>query len=309
MSENEKWHTRLTVTTTKRPHKNRTSSRIKEIKNASKLGVVQPEVNHESLCHDTLRSSVNAALTTIWGTTTNVRNRIHNIDHYVESLQTKNASETLFIQSLWDLAILNYLQTQNGSLSRDECVQIRNALITNSALIRYVHYLELSQTYALPSTSMSLQTLQMFLIAYYKDQLYASKQIRNELPIHSTQKNSALYHLFLNYSPEAQALEAVQAFIGRLLDQTWTVFFGVNELSTLEWKSLIKGEQSDYVSVFTSQFQQRFQTQPKWEYGITKDAQYTCNLHHVDGALLAKGVGSTHFEAKQDAAQKAMSCI
>lgn len=304
----EKWNTRLTVTPTKPPHKNRTSSRIKEIKKASEQGIIQPKVQ-KSLCHDILRTSVNAALTTIWGTTTNVRNRIHDIHYYVESLQNVNTSETLFIQSLWDLTILNYLQKHMGSLSTDECVQVRNGLITISALTRYVNYLGLSQTYTLSSTSMSLQILQMFLTAYYKDQLFASKQIRNELPIHSTSKESALYHLFLNYSPEAQALEAVQTFVCRLLDQTWKVFFGVKQLSALEWKSLIKTEQSDHVSMFMSQFQKRFQTSPRWEYGITKDAQYICHLHHVDGALIAKGVGRTHFEAKQDAAQKAMFCI
>jgi len=107
----EKWNTRLTVTPTKRPHKNRTSSRIQDIKKASKqAGAI---VVHDSNSHDTLRAYVNAVLTKIWGTTTNVRNRIHDIHYYVESLQNVNTSETLFIQSLWDLAILHYIQKQN----------------------------------------------------------------------------------------------------------------------------------------------------------------------------------------------------
>ena len=305
----EKWDTRLTVTPTKRPNKNRTSRRVEEIKSASEQADVISTIETDSVSRDTLRTSVNRTLTTVWGTTTNVRNRIHDINHYVQSMQNLNSSETLYIQSLWDLAILGHLQRQNGSLSMDECVQIRNALITNSALTRYVNHLGLSHMYALPAPDMSLQSLQMFLTAYHRDQLFASKQIRNKLPIHSTQKESALYHLFLNYSPEAQAHEAVQAFVCRLLDQTWAVFFGVNQPSTLEWKSFIKAKQGDHVSLFMSKFQERFQTHPKWEYGITKDAQYTCHLHHVDGALLAKGSGRTRFEADQDAARKAMSCI
>lgn len=306
----EKWNTRLTVTPTKRPQKSRTSTRIKEIKNASEQSSTRSSVEQVSNSHETLRTSVSAVLSTIWGTTTNARNRIHDLSHYIESLQSRNASETLFIQSLWDLAILNYLQTHNGTMSMDECVQVRNALVASSALTRYVNHLGLSPIYALPSTTMAMQTLQMFLAAYYKDQLFASKQIRNELPIHSTQKESALYHLFLNYSPEAQALEAVQAFVCRLLDQTWAAFFGVNELSILEWKSLIQAEQqSDYVSLFVSQFRERFHTSPTWDYGMTKDAQYTCQLHHVDGALLAKGMGLTRSEAEQDAAKKAIPCI
>ena len=305
----EKWNTRLTVTPTKRPQKSRTSKRIKEIKNASEQSSTPPSVEQVSNPHETLRTSVSAVLSTIWGTTTNARNRIHDLSHYVESLQSRQASETLFIQSLWDLSILGYLQTHNRSMSMDECVQVRNALSASSALTRYVNHLGLSSIYALPSTTMAMETLQLFLAAYYKDQLFASKQIHNELPIHSTQKESALYHLFLNYSPEAQALEAVQAFVCRLLDQTWTAFFGVNELSTLEWKSLIQEKQSDYVSLFVSQFRERFHTSPKWDYGMTKDAKYTCQLHHVDGALLAKGVGRTRSEAEQDAAQKAIPCI
>jgi dsRNA-specific ribonuclease len=149
----------------------------------------------------------------------------------------------------------------------------------------------------------STAPFEAFVGAYYTDQHAAATGIRDALPITTTVPHSPLHSLFHTYSPEAQAVAAVDALVAAVLDRCWRRFFRVDAVTAVELRSLVHTAGGDPKAALNARFHVRFHSAPVWEYGMTQTGQHTCTVRHLDGVVLGMGEGATREEAERWAAE------
>lgn len=255
-----------------------------------------------------LRTCVEAVLLDVWGTAsaTGVRTQVHSVAPYAvlaapASIPTVRA---LHARTLLQLATVRYQDVRSGgTFTAAEATQVQAALLSESAVARYTETMGLARVCPSAAHDRSTAPFEAFVGAYYADQRAAATGIRDALPIATTVPHSPLHDLFHTYSPEAQAVAAVDALVAAVLDRCWRRFFRVDTVTAVELRSLVHTAGGDPKAALNARFHVRFNSAPVWEYGMTQTGQHTCTVRHLDGVVLGMGEGATREEAERWAAE------
>ena len=255
-----------------------------------------------------LRTGVEAVLLDVWGTSsaTGVRAQVHTVEPYaaLAAPATTPTVRTLHARTLLQLATVRYLDVRSGgAFTAAEAAQVQAALLSESAVARYTETMGLARVCPAAAHDRSTAPFEAFVGAYYADQRAAAIGIRDALPIATTLPHSPLYDLFHTYSPEAQAVAAVDALVASVMDRCWRQFFRVDAVTAVELRSLVHTAGGDPKAALNARFHVRFHSAPVWEYGMTQTGQHTCTVRHLDGVVLGIGEGATREEAERWAAE------
>ena len=254
-----------------------------------------------------LRDCVAAVLLDVWGESEiGVRTQVHAVAPYT-TLAAPAATpsvRTLHARTLLQLATVRYQDVRSGgTFTAAEATQVQAALLSESAVARYTETMGLARVCPAAAHDRSTAPFEAFVGAYYADQRAAATGIRDALPIATTLPHSPLHDLFHTYSPEAQAVAAVDALVAAVLDRCWRRFFRVDAVTAVELRSLVHTAGGDPKAALNARFHVRFNSAPVWEYGMTQTGQHTCTVRHLDGVVLGMGEGATREEAERWAAE------
>ena len=255
-----------------------------------------------------LRTCVEAVLQTAWSASsaTGVRTQVHTLAPYavLAAPASTPSVRTFHARTLLQLATLRYLDVRSGgAFTAAEATQVQAALLSESAVARYTETMGLARVCPSAAHDRSTAPFEAFVGAYYADQRAAATGIRDALPIATTLPHSPLHNLFHTYSPDAQAVAAVDALVAAVLDRCWCRFFRVDAVTAVELRSLVHTAGGDPKAALNARFHVRFNSAPVWEYGMTQTGQHTCTVRHLDGVVLGIGEGATREEAERWAAE------
>ena len=177
----------------------------------------------------TLRTCVEAVLLDVWGKSEIVvRADVNTPESYLSlTAPTSTPSvRTLHARTLLQLATVRYIDVRSGgAFTAAEATQVQAALLSESAVARSTETMGLARVCPAAAHDRSTAPFEAFVGAYYTDQHAAATGIRDALPISTTLPHSQLHDLFHTYSPEAQAVAAVNALVAAVMNRCWRQFF------------------------------------------------------------------------------------
>ena len=227
---------------------------------------------------------------------------IHDIGHYT----TRPSANVAHGHALLALATAQYVRDRletsatTQGVTTKERVRMHTVLQSPVAVSRYATHLALHTVYPCRPGESPVVPFETLLGALHADQRAAASALQATFPAH-TQRGSALDRVFASYSPDAQAYACVAALVAGTYDACWTAFFGVSSVTDVELRSLVTSDGGDPATELTARFVARYGCPPEWRFG-TKDGVHTCSVHHLDGATMGEGTGTTRFAAEEAAA-------